>query len=188
MDLVDGIWLLTLGDRPGGSLHAFRMDDRSRAAYSSIDPTRDVQQLTSTERSELGALERAGAVAVVEEEQATEILGLVPVLRKSLGLTAPEQPPFEYRLVDLDAAERPTAELSDIAARFVPLLDGRTPLGVLCEEVARQVVEDPEDRQALAHAEIETGLSVRDLVVVAALEVAIALSTLGAANFERSAD
>lgn len=179
---IDADGDLTLGDTVGGTLRGFRLTDEYRNLLADHDRLLSGQGLSAHERALLWWMGNQGMVAIIPAGSAAEALELIPVLRRKL--TRVEDAGADGYRIHVDGGESLFA--SELAARFLPHMDGKRTLGELADVVRRELLENEEDAQAIREAESAEGRDLTDFLAVAALELVIGLLSASAATFERT--
>lgn len=173
---------LTVGDRAGGDKRGVKLTSAYYALISSLDPTAGDREFTAEELGLLGWLAGQGLIALVAGDAGIGDLTVVPVPRREIAV-----------LGDLDegylisAGDDAPFAVSELGARFLPLVDGERTLGEIAQAVKTEVFDDHEGRLTVEKNEKNQGRTFDSFLVAEALVLIRDFSRAGAITFEPTA-
>jgi len=175
-------YTLTVGDRTGGEKRGAKLTPAYHRLISSLDPTVDDREFVAEELGLLGWLAGQGFIAVVQRDAGLDDLTMIPVPRREMAFVEDLDEGYLLRVVD----EEPFA-VSELGARFIPLVDGERTLGQIAEIVKNEILANPEEQGAVEQNEKEQGRSFDSFLVEEALVLIRDLAKSQAITFEPAA-
>ncbi|SDE07369.1 hypothetical protein [Auraticoccus monumenti] len=134
----EGGYILTVGDRAGGDKRGVRLTAEYRSLVDSLDPTVGDREFSAEELGLLGWLADQGCITLMKGDAALEDFTVVPVPRREMAFVEDLDQGCLVRVGD-----DPPFGLSELGARFLPLIDGERTLGEIAEAVKKDVLADP---------------------------------------------
>ena len=175
-------YTLTVGDRTGGEKRGAKLTPAYHRVISSLDPTVDDREFVAEELGLLGWLAGQGFIAVVQRDAGLDDLTMIPVPRREMAFVEDLDEGYLLRVVD----EEPFA-VSELGARFIPLVDGERTLGQIAEIVKSEILADPEERVTVEQNEKDQGRPFDSFLVEEALVLIRDFATSQAITFEPAA-
>ena len=175
-------YTLTVGDRTGGEKRGAKLTPAYHRLISSLDPTVDDREFVAEELGLLGWLAGQGFIAVVQRDAGLDDLTMIPVPRREMAFVEDLDEGYLLRVVD----EEPFA-VSELGARFIPLVDGERTLGQIAEIVKSEILADPEERVTVEQNEKDQGRPFDSFLVEEALVLIRDFATSQAITFEPAA-
>jgi hypothetical protein len=172
----------TVGDRPGGDKRAAKLTPAYHRLISSLDPTVDDRKFVAGELGLLGWLAGEGFIALVQGDAALKDLAMIPVPRRHMGFVEDPDDGYLLRVVD----EEPFA-ISEIGARFIPLIDSERTLGEIAEIVKSEILIQREEEEAAEQNEKDQDRSFDLFLVEEALVLIRDFAKSQAITFEPTA-
>jgi hypothetical protein len=172
-------YTLTVGDRTGGEKRGAKLTPAYHALLSSLDPTVDDREFVAKELGLLGWLAGRGFVALVQADADPKDLTMVPVPRQEIAIVEELEEGYLLRVGD----DEPFP-VSELGARFLPLVDGERTLGEIAEVVKNEILADPEERSSVERNEKTQGRTFDSSLVEEALVLIREFMRSGAITFE----
>ncbi|MGO4785095.1 hypothetical protein [Cryobacterium sp. W22_MBD10_FK3] len=169
---------LTVGDRAGGDKRGVKLTPAYYTVLSSLDPTVGDREFTAEELGLLGWLAGQGFLALVPGDAGLDGLTMVPVPRREIAVVEDPDEGFLIRAGD----DVPFA-VSELGARFLPLVDGERTLGEIAQTVKTEVLADHEGRLSVERNEGQ-GRMFDSVLVDEALVLIRDFTRSGAITFE----
>jgi len=172
-------YTLTVGDRVGGDKRGVKLTPAYVTLISSLDPTVSDREFTAEELGLLGWLAGEGFIALVRGDASSEDLNVVPVPRRDIAVVEDLDEGYLIRAGD----DAPFA-VSELGARFLPLVDGERTLGEIAQAVKTEVLAGREGRLIVQQNEEGQGKTPDSVLVDEALVLIRDFSRAGAITFE----
>ena len=173
---------LTVGDRVGGDKRGVKLTPAHYSLITSLDPTVGDREFTAEELGLLGWLAGQGFVALVTGDAGFEDLNVVPVPRRDIAVVEDLDEGYLIRAGD----DAPFA-VSELGARFLPLVDGERTLGEIAQAVKTEVLAGHEGRVTVEKNEKAQGRTFDSFLVEEALVLIRDFTRAGAITFEPTA-
>ena len=173
---------LTVGDRAGGDKRGVKLTPAYFTLISSLDPTVGDREFTAEELGLLGWLAGQDFIALVTGDAGFEDLNVVPVPRRDIAVVEDLDEGYLIRAGD----DAPFA-VSELGARFLPLVDGERTLGEIAQAVKTEVLAGHEGRLAVEKNEKIQGRTFDSFLVDEALVLIRDFTGAGAITFEPTA-
>ena len=173
---------LTVGDRAGSDKRGVKLTPAYHALISSLDPTVGDREFTAEELGLLGWLAGQGFIALVPDDAGLDDLTVVPVPRRDL--TVVEELDEGYLL---RAGDDAPFVVSELGARFLPLVDGQRTLGAIAHTVKTEILADHEERLSVENNEKAQERTFDSFLVDEALVLIRDFTRSGAITFEPTA-
>ena len=173
---------LTVGDRAGGDKRGVKLTPAYYTVLSSLDPTVGEREFTAEELGLLGWLAGQGFLALVPDDAGLDGLTMVPVPRRDIAVVENLNEGFLIR-----AGEDAPFAVSELGARFLPLVDGERTLGEIAQTVKTEVLADHEGRLGVERNDEGQGRTFDSLLVDEALVLIRDFTRSGAITFEPTA-
>ena len=173
---------LTVGDRTGGEQRGVTLTPAYHRLVSSLDPTVNDREFVAEELGLLGWLAGQGFIALVQADAAPEDLTMIPVTRHDIAVVEDLEEGYLLKVGD----DEPFM-VSELGARFLPLVDHERTLGQIAEIVKNEILANPEEQGAVEHNEKEQGRSFDSFLVEEALVLIRDLAKSQAITFEPTA-
>jgi hypothetical protein len=172
-------YTLTVGDRAGGEKRGAKLTPAYHRVVSSLDPTVADREFAAEELGLLGWLAGRGFIALVQADAGLEDLTMIPVVRRGIVIVEGLEDGYLLRAGD----DEPFA-VSELGARFLPLMDGERTLGQIAEIVKTEILADPEERAGVEQEEKKHGRSFDSFLMEEALVLIRDLTKSQAITFE----
>jgi hypothetical protein len=172
-------YTLTVGDRTGGEKRGARLTPTYHRFVSSLDPTVDDREFVVEEWGLLGWLAGQGFIALVQADAGLEDLTMIPVVRHEIVIVEELEEGYLLRAGD----DEPFA-VSELGARFLPLMDSERTLGQIAETVKNEILADPEERVSVEQEEKKEGRTFDSFLMEEALVLIRDLTKSQAITFE----
>jgi hypothetical protein len=172
-------YTLTVGDRAGGEKRGAKLTPAYHRLVSSLDPTVADREFAAEELGLLGWLAGRGFIALVQADAGLEDLTMIPVVRRGIVIVEGLEDGYLLRAGD----DEPFA-VSELGARFLPLMDGERTLGQIAEIVKTDILADPEERAGVEQEEKKHGRSFDSFLMEEALVLIRDLTKSQAITFE----
>ena len=173
---------LTVGDRAGGDKRGVKLTPAYYTVLSSLDPTVGEREFTAEELGLLGWLAGQGFLALVQDDAGLDGLTMVPVPRRDIAVVEDLDEGFLIR-----AGEDAPFAVSELGARFLPLVDGERTLGEIAQTVKTAVLADHDGRLSVERNDEGQGRTFDSLLVDEALVLIRDFTRSGAITFEPTA-
>ena len=173
---------LTVGDRAGGDKRGVKLTPAYYTVLSSLDPTVGEREFTAEELGLLGWLAGQGFLALVPDDAGLDGLTMVPVPRRDIAVVEDLDEGFLIR-----AGEDAPFAVSELGARFLPLVDGERTLGEIAQTVKTEVLADHDGRLSVERTDEGQGRTFDSLLVDEALVLIRDFTRSGAITFEPTA-
>jgi hypothetical protein len=173
---------LTVGDRAGGEKREAELTPAHHRLVSSLDPTVDDRKFAAEELGLLGWLAARGFLALVQADAGLEDLTMIPVVRREVVTVEDLDRGYLLR-----AGDGEPFAVSDLGARFLPLMDGERTLGQIAEIVKNQILAAPADRVLVEQEEEREARSFDSFLMEKALVLIRDLPKSQAITFEPTA-
>jgi hypothetical protein len=170
---------LTVGDRTGGEKRGAKLTPAYHRLVSSLDPTVDDREFAAEELGLLGWLAGRGFIALVQADAGLEDLTMIPVVRRGFVIVEDLEDGYLIR-----AGDDEPFTVTELGARFLPLMDGERTLGQIAEMVKNAILADPADRVTVEQEEKREGRSFDSFLVEEALVLIRDLPKSQAITFE----
>jgi hypothetical protein len=170
---------LTVGDRVGGDRRSAKLTPAYYTLISSLDPTVGDRRFGAGELGLLGWMAGQGLIALVASDAGIEDLTMVPVPRLEIAVLEELDEAYLIRAGD----DAPFA-VSELGARFLPLVDGERTLGEIAQAVKTEILADREERLSVAREEKDQGRTFDSFLVEEALLLIRDFSRASAITFE----
>jgi hypothetical protein len=175
-------YTLTVGDWPGGVQRAAKLTPTYHRFVSSLDPTVDNREFVAEGWGLLGWLAGGGFIALVQADATSEDLTMIPVVRRGIVIVEDLDQGYLLRAGD----DEPFV-VSELGARFLPLMDSERTLGQIAEIVKNDILANPEEQRTVEQNEREQGRSFDSFLVEEALVLIRDLTKSQAITFEPTA-
>jgi hypothetical protein len=175
-------YTLTVGDRTGGEKRGAKLTPAYYRLVSSLDPTVDDREFAAEELGLLGWLAGEGFIALVQADATLDDLTMIPVPRRDIAVVKDLEEGYLFRVGD----EEPFT-VSELGARFLPLVDGERTLGQIAEIVKNEILADPEEQGAVEQNKKDQGRSFDSFLVEEALVLIRDFAKSQAITFEPTA-
>ena len=175
-------YTLTVGDRTGGDKWGVKLTQAYYNLISSLDPTVGDREFTAEELGLLGWMADQGFIALVKGNAALDDFNVVPVPRREMAFVEDLDAGYLIRVGD----DEPFA-VSELGARFLPLVDGERTLGEIAEAVKKDVLADPEGRLSVQQNEKDQGRTFESFLVEEAFALIRDFTKSRAITFEPTA-
>jgi hypothetical protein len=172
-------YTLTVGDWSGGEQRGVKLTPTYHRLVSSLDPTVDDREFVAEGLGLLGWLAGEGFIALVQADATPEDLAMIPVVRHEIVTVEELEEGYLLRAGD----DEPFA-VSELGARFLPLMDSERTLGQIAEIVKNEILADPEGRVIVEQEEKKHGRSFDSFLVEEALVLIRDLAKSQAITFE----
>jgi hypothetical protein len=172
-------YTLTVGDWSGGEQRGVKLTPTYHRLVSSLDPTVDDREFVAEGWGLLGWLAGEGFIALVQADATPEDLTMIPVVRHEIVIVEELEEGYLLRAGD----DEPFA-VSELGARFLPLMDSERTLGQIAEIVKTEILADPEGRVIVEREEKREGRSFDSFLVEEALVLIRDLTKSQAITFE----
>jgi hypothetical protein len=172
-------YTLTVGDRAGGEKRGAKLTPAYHRLVSSLDPTVADREFAAEELGLLGWLAGRGFIALVQADAGLEDLTMIPVVRRGIVIVEGLEDGYLLRAGD----DEPFA-VSELGARFLPLMDGERTLGQIAEIVKTEILADPEERAGVEQEEKKHSRSFDSFLMEEALVLIRDLTKSQAITFE----
>lgn len=180
---VAGEWEVTVGDRPSGmKKFGLRLHREDFELLASLDPGVQNRVFSTRERALLARLAEVGLVRFHRPDSGVEDLDLIPVPRKDFIL---EEILDEGYRIGIGSNESLT--VSEYASRFITKINGTRSVREIVGAIEKEALADPEDAEAIAEYEKESGEPFPKYLYTVAIETVGDLHRSGAATFEPGA-
>jgi hypothetical protein len=157
-------YTLTVGDWSGGVRRGVKLTPTYHRFVSSLDPTVDDREFVVEGWGLLGWLAGEGFIALVQADATPGDLTMIPVVRHEIMTVEELEEGYLLRAGDDD----PFA-VSELGARFLPLMDSKRTLGQIAQIVKTEILADPEGRVIVEQEEKREGRSFDSFLVEEAL-------------------
>jgi hypothetical protein len=178
----EGGYTLTVGDRTGAEKRGASLTPTYHRFVSSLDPTVDDREFVTEELGLLGWLAGRGFIALVQADAAPKDLTMIPVVRRGIEIVEKLEEGYLLRAGD----DEPFA-VSELGARFLPLMNGERTLGQIAEIVKNEILANPAEQGTVEQNEKEQGRSFDSFLVEEALVLIRDLAKSEAITFEPTA-
>jgi hypothetical protein len=175
-------YTLTVGDRTGAEKRGAKLTPAYYRLVSSLDPTVDDREFVAEELGLLAWLAGEGFIALVQADATLDDLTMIPVPRRDIAVVEDLDEGYLLRVGD----EEPFT-VSELGARFLPLVDGERTLGQIAEIVKNEILADPEEQGTVEQNEKDQGRSFDSFLVEEALVLIRDFATSQAITFEPTA-
>jgi hypothetical protein len=172
-------YTLTVGDRTGGEKRGAKLTPAYHRLVSSLDPTVDDREFVAEELGLLGWLAGRGFIALVQAGAGLEDLTMIPVVRRGIEIVEELDEGYLLRAGD----DEPFA-VSELGARFLPLMDGERTLGQIAQMVKNEILANPAEQGTVEQNEKREGRSFDSFLVEEALVLIRDLTKSQAITFE----
>lgn len=179
---VESGYTLTVGDRTGGNKRGVQLTPAYNSLINSLDPTVGDREFGAEELGLLGWLADQGFIALVKGDAALGDFTVVPVPRRDLAIVEEQEEGYLVRVGD----DEPFA-VTELGARFLPLIDGARSLGKIAEAVKADLLADAEERLTVEKNEKDQGRTFDSFLAEEAFVLIRDLTSSGAITFEPSA-
>jgi hypothetical protein len=179
---TEGGYTLTVGDRAGGDKRGVKLTPAYYSLISSLDPAVGDREFGAEELGLLGWLADQGFIALVKGDAAPGDFTVVPVPRREMAIVEELEEGYLLRVGDDESFA-----VSELGARFLPLIDGERTLGQIAEAVKTDVLADPEERLSVVQNELEQGRTFDSFLADEAFVLIRDLTASGAITFEPAA-
>jgi hypothetical protein len=175
-------YTLTVGDWSGGEQRGVKLTPAYYRFISSLDPTVDDREFVAEELGLLGWLAGEGFIALVQADAAPEDLTMIPVTRHDIAVIEDLEEGYLLQV----GGDEPFV-VSELGARFLPLVDHERTLGQIAEIVKNEILADPEEQRTVEQNEKSEGRSFDSFLVEEALVLIRDLAKSQAITFEPAA-
>ncbi|WP_156891569.1 hypothetical protein [Agromyces subbeticus] len=158
---------LTVGATVGGNLRGYRLTPEYRELLEDPGVLLGTARLSARQRALLWWMGNHDMVALIPGHAPEEVMDLVPVLRKSFAAVDPlgEE---GYRVHVKGAG---TFVADELEMRLMPFIDGQRRFSDIAELATTQLLEDEQNRTAIACEEAVQGRTLRESFADAALRL-----------------
>jgi hypothetical protein len=178
----DGAYTLTVGDRTGGNKRGLKLTPAYFNLVNSLDPTVGAREFSAEELGLLGWMADQGFIFLIKSDAALKDFDMIPVPRREIAFVEDLD---EGYLVQIGDGE--TFPVSELGARFLPLVDGERTLGEIAEAVKEDILADPEEALTVLQIEEEQGRPFASFLADEALILIRDFTKSGAITFEPKA-
>lgn len=143
---------ITVGDRIGGLKRGLGLPPEYYELLSSVDPTVHNREFTLEEQAMLCWMDEHEIVSLIRGGTDLADFGVIPVPRQAMTLVEDLRQGYRIRVGDLE-----TISISELGARFLPLIDGHRTLGEIAAVIKRDTLANPSDRNVIRKNEEKQG-------------------------------
>lgn len=170
---------LVLDDRIGGHKRGFGLEPQFFDLLVSLDPTESDRNFTQDEQALLIWMADQGILSLIGVHADLVDFNMIPVSRQPLSLVEELEQGYRIRVGDGEPFT-----ISEIAFRFLPLIDGLRTLGEIAALVERDTLANTADRQMAMQVEHDHGRNFGSLLREEVFHFIGQVTRSGAMTFE----